>query len=60
MNAFSGNAELPPLKTTELSAVAKSYERNVSRVYSLVLFPPAAIWMTMTVQRETDRVEWAL
>jgi hypothetical protein len=57
MSAFTGHGELPELKTESLKPVGKSYERNIKRMYSLVLFPPAAVWITMTVQRCTDRVE---
>jgi hypothetical protein len=57
MKAFTGHGELPELKTEALKSVGKSYERNIRRVYALVLFPPAAIWITMTAQRCTDRIE---
>jgi hypothetical protein len=57
MNAFTGHGELPELKTEALRVVGKSYERNIRRVYSLVLFAPAAVWMTITVQRITDDIE---
>jgi hypothetical protein len=57
MNAFTGQGELPALKTETLRAVGAAYERNIRRVYSLVLFAPAAIWMAITVQRHTDKIE---
>jgi hypothetical protein len=57
MNAFTGHGELPELKTEALKPVGKSYERNIKRVYALVLFPPAAVWITMTAQRCTDNIE---
>lgn len=52
MNAF-GNEQLPPLKTSGLASVAEAYKRNIRRLYSLVLFAPAAVWMATVIQRHT-------
>ncbi len=41
--AFQGHGILPPLKTAALNHVGLAYERNIKRVYGLVLFPPFAI-----------------
>jgi hypothetical protein len=57
MNAFTGHGELPELKTEALRAVGAAYERNIRRVYSLVLFAPAAVWAAIIVQRHTDDIE---
>jgi hypothetical protein len=57
MNAFTGYGELPELRTEALHPVGAAYERNTRRVYALVLFAPAAVWMAMTVQRHTDDIE---
>jgi hypothetical protein len=58
MKAFASYGELPELKTDTLRPVGRSYERNIHRVYALVMFPPAAVWFTMTVQRATDQIEY--
>lgn len=57
MSAFTGHGELPELKTETLRAVGAAYERNIRRVYALVLFAPAAIWTAICVQRHTDDIE---
>jgi hypothetical protein len=57
MNAFTGHGELPELKTEALRSVGEAYQRNIRRVYALVLFAPAAIWTAITVQRHTDDIE---
>lgn len=57
MDAFTGHGELPELKTEQLDPVRKAYERNIRRVYALVLFAPAAVWTAITVQRHTDDIE---
>jgi hypothetical protein len=57
MKAFDGYADLPPLKTNALVNVGKAYERNIRRVNTLVLFAPAAVWITATIQRCTDEIE---
>jgi hypothetical protein len=58
MEAFTGHGELPELKTEALRSVGNAYERNIRRLYSLVLFPPSAVWITRTVQRVTDEIEF--
>jgi hypothetical protein len=57
MSAFTGHGELPQLKTEALRHVGEAYSRNIRRVYALVLFAPAAIWTSITVQRHTDQIE---
>lgn len=57
MNAFTGSGELPELKTEALRRVGAAYQRNIRRVYSLVLFPPAAVYVAMTIQRSTDEID---
>jgi hypothetical protein len=58
MNAFTGHGELPELKTQSIRPVGAAYERNVRRVYSLILFPPAAVNMAITVQRVIDKIDF--
>ena len=58
MDAFADPFDLPDPKTEALATIAKSYERNIRRVNSLVLFPPAAVWITRTAQRCTDEIEF--
>jgi hypothetical protein len=57
LNSFTGHGELPELKTEALRPVGAAYDRNIRRVYALVLFAPAAIWIAITVQRHTDQIE---
>jgi hypothetical protein len=50
-DAFQGHGLLPPLKTAALNRVGRAYERNVKRVYGLVLFPPFAITAALAHSR---------
>src|ERR1700689_5546256 len=50
MKAFKWDEEFVELSADEVRPVAEAYSRNVRRVYSLVLFPPAAVNMAITIQ----------
>ena len=57
LKAFEGvQSEVPTLATSELRKVAEAYNRNVSRVNRLVMFPPASILVAIKFQRATDSV----
>jgi hypothetical protein len=57
MNSFKWDDEEVELHSQAVRQIAETYSRNVRRVYSLVLFPPSAINIAITVQRVVDRVE---
>jgi hypothetical protein len=58
LKAFKWDDETLELKTDEVRRVAETYGRNVRRVYSLVLFPPSAVYVAITIQRVVDRIEF--
>jgi len=57
LRAFEGVDQLDPLATAEIQSVADVYHRNVSRVNSLILFPPASIQFAIQTQRAVDQVQ---
>jgi hypothetical protein len=47
VDAFQGFGEIPPLKIQTLHSAGEAYQRNILRVYSLILFPPLAVTIAM-------------
>jgi hypothetical protein len=57
LDSFKGFDEMPVLKTKSLRNVGATFDRNMRRVNSLILFPPAMVYIAITVQRHVDRIE---
>jgi hypothetical protein len=57
LDAFKGFDEMPELKTKSLRNVGKTFDRNMRRVNNLILFPPAMVYIAITIQRHVDRIE---
>jgi hypothetical protein len=58
--AFVGVDDHLTISTEELKKVAEAYDRNLKRVYYLIMFPPAAVSMAINIQRATDSVSHRL
>jgi hypothetical protein len=51
LESFQGFGELPVLKTAALRPVGAAYERNIRRVYTLIMFPLVTITSTVMTQK---------
>ena len=56
LRAFDGVSNLLQVVNPELQHVAEAYLRNLTRVHSLILFPPAAVQMAVNLQNAVHKV----
>lgn len=54
LKAFEGVDDLKSVTNADLQHVADAYRRNLTRVNSLILFPPASVQIAINTQRAVD------